>query len=101
MSSIEAAELEKLAEGLYRDINIALANELALFAQRLSVDFWEIRNAANSQPYSNIHRPGAGVGGNCIPVYPYYVMHVANRLGFHFRLVESARWVNEECLSLS
>ncbi len=95
MSSLEAAELEKLAEGLYRDVNIALANELALFAQRLNVDFWEVRNAANSQPYSNIHRPGAGVGGNCIPVYPYYVLHTANRLGFHFRLVESARWVNE------
>jgi nucleotide sugar dehydrogenase len=95
MSSIEAAELEKLAEGLYRDVNIALANELALFAQRLGVDFWEVRNAANSQPYSNIHKPGAGVGGNCIPVYPYYVLHTANRLGFHFRLVESARWVNE------
>ncbi len=95
MSSLEAAELEKLAEGLYRDVNIALANELALFAQRLNVDFWEVRNAANSQPYSNIHKPGAGVGGNCIPVYPYYVLHAANKLGFHFRLVESSRWVNE------
>ncbi|MGC8593465.1 MAG: nucleotide sugar dehydrogenase [Nitrososphaeria archaeon] len=95
MSSMEAAELEKLAEGLYRDVNIALANELALFAQRLNVDFWEVRSAANSQPYSNIHKPGAGVGGNCIPVYPYYVLYTANRLGFHFRMVESARWVNE------
>ncbi|MGC9208262.1 MAG: nucleotide sugar dehydrogenase [Nitrososphaeria archaeon] len=95
MSSLEAAELEKLAEGLYRDINIALANELALFAQRLNVDFWEVRHAANSQPYSNIHKPGAGVGGNCIPVYPYYVLYTANRLGYQFRLVEVARQINE------
>ena len=95
MSSIEAAELEKLVEGVYRDVNIALANELALLAQKLNVDFWEVRNAANSQPYSNIHKPGAGVGGNCIPVYPYYMLYVANKVGYHFRLIEAARYINE------
>lgn len=74
LSSAEAAELSKLAEGAYRDLNIALANELAMVADVHGLDIAEIIRAANSQPYSHIHIPGTGVGGHCIPVYPRFLM---------------------------
>jgi len=80
LSNPTAAEFEKLAEGVYRDVNIALANELAQLARLLGLDFDEVREAANSQPYSNIHKPGPGVGGSCIPVYPYF-LNVRRREG--------------------
>ena len=68
MSSAEAAEMSKLADTTYRDLNIAFANELARYADRIGVDVLEVIRAANSQPYSHIHQPGLGVGGHCIPV---------------------------------
>lgn len=71
MESAEAAELTKLAETTYRDVNIALANEFARHAEDIGIDVWEVIEAANSQPYSHIHRPGVAVGGHCIPVYPH------------------------------
>lgn len=71
MESAEAAELAKLAETTYRDINIAFANELAVISDGLGVDVTAVIEAANSQPYSHIHRPGIGVGGHCIPHYPH------------------------------
>lgn len=71
LNSAEAAELAKLAETTYRDLNIAFANELARFADEWGADVTEVIDAANSQPYSHIHRPGVGVGGHCIPHYPY------------------------------
>ena len=74
LASAEAAELSKLAEGAYRDLNIALANELAMVADTHGVDITEVIRAANSQPYSHIHVPGTGVGGHCIPVYPRFLM---------------------------
>jgi UDP-N-acetyl-D-glucosamine dehydrogenase len=75
VSSAEAAELVKLAETTYRDINIAFANELAIFADRRQLDVGAVIEAANSQPYSHIHQPGVAVGGHCIPVYPHlYLM---------------------------
>ncbi|HYZ65782.1 MAG TPA: nucleotide sugar dehydrogenase, partial [Nitrososphaeraceae archaeon] len=77
MSSIRAAEAEKLFEGVYRDVNIALSNELAKLCEKLGVDFWEAREAANSQPFCNLHKPGVGVGGACIPVYPQFVIDIA------------------------
>lgn len=95
LSNPTAAEFEKLAEGVYRDVNIALANELAQLARLLGLDFDEIREAANSQPYSNIHKPGPGVGGNCIPIYPYFLMSVAEEVGYRMRLTETARGINE------
>jgi len=70
LGSPEAAELTKLAETTYRDVNIALANQFALFSQRAGIDVHAVIAAANSQPYSHIHRPGISVGGHCIPVYP-------------------------------
>jgi UDP-N-acetyl-D-mannosaminuronic acid dehydrogenase len=77
LPSAEAAELSKLAEGAYRDLNIALANELAQVADAHGVDIADVIRAANSQPYSHIHVPGTGVGGHCIPVYPRFLMQGA------------------------
>lgn len=70
MGSAEAAELAKLAETTYRDVNIALANTFALHSEEIGVDIYKVIEACNSQPYSHIHRPGIAVGGHCIPVYP-------------------------------
>jgi UDP-N-acetyl-D-mannosaminuronic acid dehydrogenase len=74
MGSAEAAELTKLAETTYRDVNIALANEFARFADQAGVDIELVIEAANSQPFSHIHRPGVAVGGHCIPVYPRFYL---------------------------
>lgn len=73
LASAEAAELTKIAEGVYRDLNIALANELARYADAVGVDIAEVIGAANSQPYAHLHQPGLGVGGHCIPVYPRFL----------------------------
>ncbi|MCA9833926.1 MAG: nucleotide sugar dehydrogenase [Thermomicrobiales bacterium] len=72
VDNAETAEFTKLAETTYRDVNIALANEFAAFAEEHGIDVLQSIDAANSQPFSHIHRPGAGVGGHCIPVYPYF-----------------------------
>jgi len=71
LGSAEAAELTKLAETTYRSLNIAFANELARYADRAGIDGAAVIEAANSQPFSHIHRPGVAVGGHCIPVYPH------------------------------
>ncbi|MEK6441751.1 nucleotide sugar dehydrogenase [Pseudonocardia sp. T1-2H] len=71
LDSAEAAELAKLAETTYRDVNIGLANQFALYADGIGVDFARIAAACNSQPFSHLHRPGIAVGGHCIPVYPW------------------------------
>jgi nucleotide sugar dehydrogenase len=71
----ETAEFSKLAELIYRDVNIALANELALCAERGGVEVLEAIAAANSQPFSHIHEPGVGVGGHCVPVNPWFLIN--------------------------
>ncbi|MFF5322627.1 nucleotide sugar dehydrogenase [Janibacter hoylei] len=70
LGSAEAAEMAKLAETTYRDVNIGLANQFGAFAARSGIDVYQVIEASNSQPYSHIHRPGIAVGGHCIPVYP-------------------------------
>lgn len=70
LGSAEAAELAKLAETTYRDVNIGLANQFARFAETAGIDIYGVIEASNSQPFSHIHRPGIAVGGHCIPVYP-------------------------------
>jgi nucleotide sugar dehydrogenase len=75
LEKAEAAEMAKLAETTYRNVNIALANEFALHAQDLALDAYSIIEASNSQPFSHIHLPGVAVGGHCIPVYPKFYMH--------------------------
>ncbi len=74
LGSAEAAELAKLAETTYRDVNIALANQFARFADRVGIDVHAVIQASNSQPYSHIHAPGIAVGGHCIPVYPRFYL---------------------------
>lgn len=74
LGSAEAAELAKLAETTYRDINIAFANELARYSDGIGVDVQAVIDASNSQPFSHIHRPGIAVGGHCIPVYPRFYL---------------------------
>jgi len=86
----ETAELAKLAEGLYRDVNIALAGELARYADTLGVDVTEAIAAANTQPYSHLHQPGVGVGGHCLPVYPHFLPADAS-----LRLPAAAREIND------
>lgn len=90
LSHVESAELAKLAETTYRDINIAFANELALASERIGADALEVIAACNSQPHSHIHRPGVAVGGHCIPVYPHLLMGSVPG----FRLPAVAREVN-------
>jgi UDP-N-acetyl-D-mannosaminuronic acid dehydrogenase len=91
LGSAEAAELTKLAETTYRDLNIAFANELARHADALHIDVLAVIDAANSQPFSHIHRPGIAVGGHCIPVYPHFFLAGAPDT----RLARVAREVNE------
>jgi nucleotide sugar dehydrogenase len=91
MSSAEAAEFSKLVDTTYRDVNIALANEFARYAERVGVDVHEVIAAANSQPYSHVHQPGLGVGGHCIPVYPHFLLS----RGPELELVELARRTND------
>ena len=91
LGSAEAAELSKLAETTYRDINIAFANELARFADRQGIDINAVIDGCNSQPFSHIHRPGIAVGGHCIPVYPR--LYLSNDAQARLPLV--AREVNE------
>lgn len=74
LGSAEAAEMAKLAETTYRDVNIAFANELAVAAEQHGLDVAAVIAASNSQPYSHIHSPGISVGGHCIPVYPYFLL---------------------------
>jgi len=89
VANATTAELVKVAEGVYRDVNIAVANELAIVARKHGVNVWEVIRVANTQPYCNIHQPGAGVGGHCIPVYPWFIIDEDTRL---FR---TAREVND------
>jgi nucleotide sugar dehydrogenase len=74
LGTAEAAELTKLAETTYRDVNIALVNEFARFADRHGIDLGLVIEAANSQPFSHLHQPGVAVGGHCIPVYPRFYL---------------------------
>lgn len=92
VSDARTAEAVKLFEGVYRDVNIALANELARIQPELDIDVREAIDAANSQPYCDIHDPGAGVGGHCIPVYPHLLRAP---LESAVPLIERARQVND------
>ena len=89
------AETEKLLEGVYRDVNIALANEMAKFCEKVGVNFWEAREARNSQPFCHIHKPGAGVGGACIPVYPQFILHTAGLAKVECNITRLGRNVND------
>jgi UDP-N-acetyl-D-glucosamine dehydrogenase len=91
LQTCENAEFAKIAETTYRDVNIGLANEFAVFARMKNIDINSVIEASNSQPYSHIHEPGISVGGHCIPVYPYFYMYSNPDSS----IVKSARLRNE------
>jgi nucleotide sugar dehydrogenase len=96
VGGIEAAEMVKLLGMLYRDVNIALANELAGFCELAGVDFDRVRASANSDGEASLLLPGIGVGGHCTPVYPYFLTRESRRLGMTQRLAEAAREINDQ-----
>ncbi|MBI3910886.1 MAG: nucleotide sugar dehydrogenase, partial [Armatimonadetes bacterium] len=97
VSSPAAAEMAKLLENVFRNVNIALVNQLAILCDRMGLDVWEIVDAAATKPYGFLpFHPGPGVGGHCIPVDPYYLAWKAREYDFHMDFIELAARVNEE-----
>ena len=96
VSSPEAAELEKLLENIFRSVNIALVNELAMLCDRLDIDIWEVVDAAATKPYGFMRfDPGPGMGGHCLPVDPFYLSWKAREVGFATEFIELAGKVNQ------
>lgn len=92
LTNARTAELAKLSENAFRDVNIAFANELSLIADKLDIDVWELIRLANRHPRVNILQPGPGVGGHCIAVDPYFIVDSAPN---EAKLIATARHVNE------
>ncbi len=96
VSSPRAAEMTKLLENIFRSVNIALVNELALLCERMDIDIWEVIDAAKTKPFGFMpFYPGAGVGGHCIPVDPYYLSWKAREFDFYTKFIELAAEVNQ------
>ena len=82
--SRRVAEMEKILENTYRNVNIGLVNELAMLCDRMGIDVWEVVDAAKTKPYGfTAFYPGPGLGGHCIPLDPYYLSWKAREYGFH------------------
>jgi len=96
VGTIEAAEMTKLLGMIYRDVNIALSNEFAAFCEVAGVDFERVRISANTDGEANLLLPGIGVGGHCVPVYPYFLTRESRRLGLTQRISEAAREINDQ-----
>jgi UDP-N-acetyl-D-mannosaminuronic acid dehydrogenase len=94
-TDIATAEIVKVIENTYRDVNIALANEIAILCERLGVDAIKAIKLANRHPRVNIHMPGPGVGGHCVPKDPYFLISKADELGVELKVITFARKVNE------
>jgi UDP-N-acetyl-D-glucosamine dehydrogenase len=95
LSSPDTAELAKLLENVFRNVNIALVNQLALLCERMNIDVWEVIDAAATKPFGFMpFRPGPGVGGHCIPVDPYYLAWRAREFDFVDRFIELAGDIN-------
>jgi len=95
VSSPEVAEMEKIYENTFRNINIALANEMTLLCDRMGISIWEVVEAAKTKPYGFMaFYPGPGVGGHCIPIDPFYLTWKAREYDFHTRLIELAGEIN-------
>jgi UDP-N-acetyl-D-glucosamine dehydrogenase len=96
VSSPEAAELTKLLENIFRSVNIALVNELAMLCDRMGIDVWEVVEAAATKPFGFMSfKPGPGLGGHCIPIDPFYLTWKAREFGFQTEFIELAGKINE------
>lgn len=96
-SSPAVAEMEKILENTYRNINIGLANEMAILCNKMGIDYWEVVDAASTKPYGfQPFYPGPGLGGHCIPLDPYYLSWKAREYGFHTSMIESSMMVNDK-----
>lgn len=97
VSSPAVAEMEKILENTYRNINIGLINELAILCDRMGISIWEVIEAAKTKPYGfQAFYPGPGLGGHCIPLDPYYLSWKAREYGFHTSMIESSMMVNDK-----
>ena len=97
VSSPAIAEMEKILENTYRNINIGLVNELAILCNKMGISLWEVIDAAKTKPYGfQAFYPGPGLGGHCIPLDPYYLTWKAREFGFHTSMIESSMIINDK-----
>ena len=97
VSSPAVAEMEKILENTYRNINIGLVNELAMLCNKMEISLWEVIEAAKTKPYGfQAFYPGPGLGGHCIPLDPYYLTWKAREFGFHTSMIESSMIINDK-----
>ena len=97
VSSPAIAEMEKILENTYRNINIGLVNELAMLCNKMGISMWEVVDAAKTKPYGfQAFYPGPGLGGHCIPLDPYYLSWKAREYGFHTSMIESSMMINDK-----
>ena len=95
-SSPAVAEMEKILENTYRNINIGLINELAMLCDKMGINIWEVIEAAKTKPYGfQAFYPGPGLGGHCIPLDPYYLSWKAREYGFHTSMIEASMMIND------
>ena len=96
VSSPAVAEMEKILENTYRNINIGLINEMAILCNKMGINIWEVIDAAKTKPYGfQAFYPGPGLGGHCIPLDPYYLSWKAREFGFHTSMIESSMMIND------
>lgn len=96
VSSPAVAEMEKILENTYRNVNIGLVNELAMLCHKMGINIWEVIDAAKTKPYGfQPFYPGPGLGGHCIPLDPYYLSWKAREYGFHTSMIESSMMIND------
>lgn len=96
VSSPAVAEMEKILENVYRNINIGLVNELTILCNKMGINIWEVIEAAKTKPYGfQAFYPGPGLGGHCIPLDPYYLSWKAREYGFHISMIESSMMIND------
>lgn len=96
VSSPAVAEMEKILENTYRNINIGLINEIAMLCEKMNINVWEVIEAAKTKPYGfQAFYPGPGLGGHCIPLDPYYLSWKAREYGFHTSMIESSMMIND------
>lgn len=97
VSSPKIAEMEKILENTYRNVNIGLVNELAILCKQMDINLWEVIEAAKTKPYGfQAFYPGPGLGGHCIPLDPYYLSWKAREFGFHTSMIEASMMVNDK-----